>query len=437
MRRAAPHLLLATILCFALALLYARYVEPAYPELAQDRQVLEHVPDVRGRVAIYDEADYMSAAKNIVEGRGYSLDGEHPTAKRQPLYSFYLALFFRLFGLSVDNAMLANACALALLPILGFLVASALFDQSAAIVAAYLCVLDPGFYFFGVGQAYAEVLFAVFLCAAMAFWLHARTESFAHPIIASAAAGLLFGAAALTRSGYLIFPGLLCLVEIGFRQWRNLRHSLVLCAAALICLLPWAFRNEVKLGSPVISCLNDGVTLWGAALAATDGHGDWISPTAVSPANAAIQEMPDELARNRQARELALATLKKIPPTRLAKVLVLRVARLWVPYTRVIKDEKGFRLNLALTLLLSPAIFFGLITFTRVLRDRARLYAAAPVLLTVAYATLVSMASWGSMRFRMPLEPMLIGFSAAGLVWVWTKAAAHLRREPVEERLAA
>lgn len=431
------HLLLATTLCLVLALLYLRHVEPAYPELARERQALEHVPGVVGRVAIYDEADYLGGARNIAEGNGYSLDGKHPTAKRQPLYPLYLAAFFGMFGPSVDSAMLANACALALLPMLAFFTASALFGERAAIVAAYLCLLDPTLYFFGLGEAYAEVLFAVFLCAAMALWLHARKERFGHPILTGVAAGLFFGAAALTRSGYLVFPALVCLLEICFRQWRNLRYSLVLCAAALLCVAPWALRNEVRFGSPIVSCLNDGVTLWGAELAALDGHGDWVSPTQVSLSNAPIQEMPDEIARNRKARALALDTLRKIPPARLIKVVALRVARLWVPYARLMKDEKGFRLNLVLTLLLSPALFFGLISLSHVLRDRHLLYSAAPILLAVLYATALAAASWGSTRFRMPLEPMLISFSASGSVWVWTRTIARARREPMKQQLAA
>jgi 4-amino-4-deoxy-L-arabinose transferase-like glycosyltransferase len=437
MNRAGLHVLFATILCLVLSLLYIRHVGPAYPESAFDRQDLGHVPGVRGRVAIYDEADYLIGAKNIAEGHGYSLDGKRPTAKRQPLYSLYLAAFFRLFGPSVDSAMLANACALALLPLLAFFITSALFDQRAAILAAYLCVLDPALYFFGVGEAYAEALFAVFLCGAMALWLHARKEEFSHTVLASAAAGLLFGAVALTRSGYLAFPLLLCLTEIWSRRWRNVRSALVLCAAALICVIPWVVRNEVRLGSPVVSCLNDGVTLWGSELAALDGHGDWVSPTKVSSANARIQEMPDEIARNQQAQALALETLKKIPPVRLVKVLVLRVVRFWVPYTRLMKDERGFRLNIVLTLLLSPAMFLGLVTLIHVVRDRRHLYSAAPMLLAVVYATALSAASWGSTRFRMPLEPMLIGFSASGLVWAWTRAVARIRGQPTEQRLAA
>ena len=431
------HLLLATTLCLVLALLYVRHVEPAYPELAEERQALEHVPGVVGRVAIYDEADYLGGARNIAEGNGYSLDGKHPTAKRQPLYPIYLAAFFRTFGSSVDSAMLANACALALLPMLAFFTASALFGERAAVVAAYLCVLDPTLYFFGLGEAYAEVLFAVLLCAAMALWLHVRSEKFRQPFLASAAAGLFFGAAALTRSGYLVFPALVCLLEICFRQWRNLRYSLVLCAAALLCVAPWAVRNEVRFGSPIVSCLNDGVTLWGAELAALNGHGDWVSPTQVALSNAPTQEMPDEIARNRRARELALDTLKKIPPARMIKVVALRVARLWVPYTRLVTDEKGFRLNLVLTLLLSPALFFGLIALSHVVRDRHLLYSAAPVLLAVLYATALAAASWGSTRFRMPLEPMLISFSAFGLVWAWTRAVTRARREPMKQQLAA
>jgi len=437
MNKAGLHLLLATILCLVLSLLYIRYVGPAYPESAADRQDLEHVPGVRGRVAIYDEADYLKGAKNIVEGHGYSLDGKHPTAKRQPLYSLYLAAFFRLFGPRVDSAMLANACALALLPLLAFFITSALFGQRAAIVAAYLCVLDPAFYFFGVGEAYAEALFAVLLCGAMALWLHARKEEFSHPVLASATAGLLFGAVALTRSGYLAFPLLLCLTEIWFCRWRNVKSALVLCTAALICVMPWAVRNEIRLRSPIVSCLNDGVTLWGSELAALEGHGDWVSPTQVSLANARIQEMPDEIARNQQARALALETLKKIPPAKLVKVLVLRVVRFWVPYTRLMKDERGFRLNIVLTLLLSPAMFLGLVTLIHVVRDRGQLYSAAPILLTVVYATALSAASWGSTRFRMPLEPMLISFSASGLVWAWTKVVARIRGEAPEQRLAA
>ncbi|HZR30048.1 MAG TPA: hypothetical protein VFA71_14820 [Terriglobales bacterium] len=424
--KARFHVLLAMVLCLGLALLYIAYLEPMYPTSEAGRRLQVQIPGVAGRGAIDDEADYISAAKNIVEGHGYSLDSIHPTAIRQPLYSIYLAPFFRTFGESVNTALMANACLLALLPLLAFLITGALLDREAAVLSAYLCAFDPAFYFFGAGQVYAEALFAVLLCGGMALWLHARREGFTYPMLASAGAGLLLGAAALTRSGFLVFPLLLCAGEIFFWRRKKLKAALVLCAAALICIVPWALRNERALGAPVVSSTNDGTTLLGTALAAADGRGDWENPASLSPEYDRLQHMPDEIARNRQTRELALAKLREIPPAKLAKVAVLRVARTWVPYTRLVRDENGRGLNLLLTAVFFPVMLFGMIGVAGVLTERCRLYSAAPILLTILYFTALAAAAWGSTRFRMPLEPVLVGFAASGIFWGWNVVAGRI-----------
>jgi 4-amino-4-deoxy-L-arabinose transferase-like glycosyltransferase len=423
--KAWVHVLVATVLMLLLALAYIKYVDPVADTVRPEN----HVAGVSGRGAIDDEADYLRGAKNILEGHGYSLDSSHPTAIRQPLYSIYLAGFFWAFGTSVGSALLANACALTLLPLLAFLITESFLRREAAILAAYLCVLDPDLYYFGVGWAYSDILFAAFLCAGMALWLHIRKGGVPYPTLASAAAGCLFGAAALTRSGFLLFPFLLAGGELCSRHRKNLRLALVLCAAALFCLIPWAIRNEKVLGSPLISCTNDGITLLGTALSAAEGQGSWNNPASVSSTYASLQVMPDEIARNRQARQLGLAKLREIPPAKLAKVVMLRVARTWVPYTRLLPDEIGRRWNGVFTVALFPVILFTLVGSGLTFPNRHCLYATVPLVLLVVYVTALAAAAWGSTRFRMPVEPMLAGFAASGLLWGWDRMLTLFRAE--------
>jgi 4-amino-4-deoxy-L-arabinose transferase-like glycosyltransferase len=233
-----------------------------------------------------------------------------------------------------------------------------------------------------------EALFAVLVCAAIATWQRAQPPysyegGRADRTIANTgttrprnlpetrvtflfalAAGILFGAASLTRTGFLGLPLFIVLMEFVVRR-HNLyfKRAIVFCLAFVLTVCPWALRNRAVMGTVMFSTTNDGVTLLGTVLAAQRHRGDWIDPEFVAPEYARVREMPDPVERNRSETRLAIAELKKTSPVTLVGVAAKRMFRLWVPLNRIVSDEAGIKANLAVNLFYFPAMLLAALGF--------------------------------------------------------------------------
>ena len=421
-----------------IGLAYVRWLQPLAVN-ERTEAYLRHYPGVSGRGLRADEFQYLSIAKCISTGAGYSLAPGEPTAIRVPGYPLYIAALFRIFGSSLTVALLGNAFLIALLPALTFALARPAFGGQTAAIAAFICALDPGLYYFVLTEAYSEALFAVLLCAAVACWQRAQRPYFpegwraaqtvanadrtplrrlpeAHNALPVAlAAGILFGATSLTRTGVIALPFFIVLMEFLVRR-RNLsfKTATVFCLASVLALFPWALRNREVMGKLMFSTTNDGVTLLGTVLAAKQHRGDWLDPEFVAPEYARVRRMTDPVARDRVETRLAIAELKTISPVTLVQVAGKRVFRLWVPLNRIVSDQVSFKANLAVNVFYFPAMVLAAFGLWRARHNPV----IVPLWATCLYFTLLASISWGGTRFRYGVEPFLAVLAAHGLLEV-------------------
>jgi dolichyl-phosphate-mannose-protein mannosyltransferase len=443
-RKSRLYVGLAAVLATLLGLAYIRWLEPLDAASVKNvDSVIE--PGIAGRGLIDDEYHYLVIARNLSAGAGYSLDPGKPTALRVPGYPLYLSSVFAIFGPGVQPALVGNAALIALLPLLAFKFARQIFGSQAAVLAAFLCALDPGLYYLGTGRAYSEPLFAVLLCGGTVMWQKARRRTVRAEPVASGelsgarkatasklpagftlavVAGMAYAAAALTRTGYLGLPILIVIMEAIRRTRVNWKAALAMCAVSGLLLLPWALRNKLEMGTFTFSSTNDGITLLGTVLAAQQVRGDWLNPADVSSDYARIQHMNDEVARNSMARTVALAELHRIAPGTWFKVVCKRLVRLWIPLHRVVADEVSTRANIAVNVFYLPLMLLAIVGLVRSARNPD----VVPALATCLYMTLLAAISWGGTRFRYGLEPLLVGFAAHELLSLRTAAAGYLRK---------
>jgi 4-amino-4-deoxy-L-arabinose transferase-like glycosyltransferase len=436
----------AVVLALVIGLAYIKWLEPLSLDEGTE-QYLRHFPGVSGRGLMADEFQYLSIAQCISTGAGYSLAPGEPTAIRVPGFPLFIAALFRIFGSSLTTALLGNAFLIALLPALAFAISKPAFGSGAAAIAALFCALDPGLYYFGLNEAMSEPLFTVLLCAAIAVWQRVQpTYSYegkhTDPTVASSvtkgrpslsetggtllalAAGILFGAASLTRPGFLGLPFFIVLMEF-FARRRNLsfKKVVVFCLTFVLTLFPWALRNRAVMGKLMFGTTNDGVTLLGTVLAAQQHRGDWIDPEFVSPEYARVREMTNPVQRSQVETRLAMSELKKTSPVTLIEVAVKRVFRLWVPLNRIVRDGIGRKANFAVNLLYFPAMLLAALGLWMARRNPAMV----PLWATCLYLTLLAAASWGGTRIRYPVEPFLAVFAAYGFLEVLTFSSVRLR----------
>lgn len=211
-------------------------------------------------VPIGDERTYVETAVNIASGAGHVF-GPHGTRAGWPPAHPWLLSFFvdpdrsgpgERYREGVRPLLAAQTALGTLLVAMTALLGRALFDARTGLLAGALAALDPTLVAYS-HYLWAETLLAVLVTAALVVVVAAARRPRRRGL--AALAGLLFGAAILTRE--LAAPlAVACAVwwiraaGAGARRQAAARGLVLLGAAALV-VLPWTLRNHRLLGRVV------------------------------------------------------------------------------------------------------------------------------------------------------------------------------------------
>jgi hypothetical protein len=275
------------------------------------------------------------------------------------------------------------------------------------VIAALLAALYPPLWA-TLGQVLSESLYAVtvasMLVAAYRFWRH---PSPARALVL----GLTVGLAALCRGeGLLFLPVVVLPVVARARRIQARRTALLMGAAvgALLVLAPWTVFNLTRFDEPVLISNSMGGVLAGANCDATfDGKevGRWDFQCSSRPA--AGDESEQSALRRRLGTSYALDHIGRVPV-----VMATRVARVFEVYR-----PGPFTVGPLWVRTLRLAAWYGLIPFAiagaMVLhRRRATLL---PLAATIVATTLAVALTWGSLRFRVPIDVAFLVLAAVAL----------------------
>jgi 4-amino-4-deoxy-L-arabinose transferase-like glycosyltransferase len=207
-------------------------------------------------VQLSDAKDYLTLAHTLLTTGSY-VDfetGHRLLAFRAPGYPAFLALSMRLLG---DNTWMPTASNMVLFvgsAVVLSLAANNLGDKRSALVALLLFVLWPTDVFI-TGLAVSEPLTLLLFTAAL--WLFSLSD--VHGAKASMAAGIVGGAAALTRPTLLLFPLLWAVFALaGPNLLGRLRHVMIASLMMVATLAPWTVRNYRMLHAFVPVSTNGG-----------------------------------------------------------------------------------------------------------------------------------------------------------------------------------
>jgi hypothetical protein len=364
-----------------------------------------------------DGLEFHILANQLAAGDGYIqplvVSPHHvATADKPPLYALVLAipslLGWKTLVAHRVVSCLMGAALVAGVGLLGRRVGGERVGLTAAAIAALyplLVVLD--------GSVRSESLYAPLL----AFGLLAAYRLVDRPTLGRAAVlGVLFGAAALTRSeAVLLFLIVLAVAARRLAPGARLRPLAVSALAAALVLSPWAVRNWAELGRPLLST-NSGSLAYGANCDAAYYSrliGTWpcYPRLAVAPGHTEA----DVSARLRdQGVDYASAHAGRLPAV--AAVRLLRSFDAWSPAaaTRLEaaigdRDLATDRAGVAIYYLLVPLAIAGALVLRR--RGRPLGLLMAPFGLVVV----VSVLGYGTPRFRVPAEIPLVVLAAVAL----------------------
>lgn len=363
-----------------------------------------------------DESDaptYFELADNILDGTGYRYSAaEPPTAKRTPGYPLFLASVFRVAGRSF-NAVRVVQCVL---------------DTASTYLVFAICVLIFGNYIAGLlaALAYAiyppavlgatyiltETLYTFFL---LAFAFTCMQAMKAQKYALFAVSGIFFGLGTLTRPAALPLPIVLLVIAAIWKRdlWKGF---LVLAFAFSLTMLPWGLRNQRDMGKFIPTSTFVGGNLYkgnhlptqGAHLMSTDSLLTQelqyeIAEASEVERDSILQAEAIKMIRSQKAQTVVL-TLKKIP-------------RLWFNLGYGRSPSKK---SMAIAGLHAAFLLLGLYGLVRTPAE-TRCLNLVPVA-TIVLSTILYLAVAAVVRFVFPLIPLLLPYSAYGLIRV-------LRRE--------
>lgn len=391
-----------------------------------------------------DAVSYDMVAWNLARGVGFCLDGAtgpYPTAFIPPALPYAVSALYRLVGHQFFAALLLQCAFGALVPLLVRALGDTMFGGHVGRTAGWLAAVHPLLVFFS-GYLLTESLFCVTLLLALlasAAWV--KTPRAGRAL----GAGLLWGVAALTRPTALPLPVLVILwsawplgLAVGGRE--RVRQLAALVLGVVLVVAPWTVRNALEFHAFIPVTTGGGRSLLDAnnpivwddpALrgGATSVYG--LEPYASrfrGRSEAEVDALSARLARE-FLRERA-ASIPSMAAHKLARFWRLTAERAntgsWsrdgsplAPLLRVIDPL------LLWSALILPGAAIGIAT---TLRGARRLYQALPLFMILAF-TLGAVVYWGSLRMRVPIEPLVVLYAAVGIEEIrrWWR----IRRSPL------
>lgn len=405
--------------------------------------------------ARYDAAWYNHLAYNIAYHHCFCLylNQYLPNISRPPLWPFLLSILYLLLprpslatldsGIQVLYARIFFCCLDSLTCILIYSLAKKLFGARIAFYTGILAALYTGLIIY-TGWLYTETLYTFLLTAFIyALYQLQTTGKWRMAIIA----GLLSGLAMLTRpNGPILLFMLLgwgTLVVLFQRcSWKKmlLWISLIICIATIV-VAPWTYRNYQVTHTLVLVNVGEGDVLLGAyndnVLRGTTGL--WTSPRNITPRPPLSMRVlrghdtpyytpEDDSTATTYAVNWITHHLSALP-----RLLLLHWIRMWtsdsyeggLPFAEF-PHQPSAPIILWLTLYMPCLVYLlavlGLGATWR--QNKAHLAASYSV---IAFTVIQNLAFYGCMRFRAPIEPLLILLAGGGLWWLFASDPGTLR----------
>lgn len=402
--------------------------------------------NLRHNTLASDPDGYRALARNLL-GEGVFGDDDKPTAYRPPLYPLLLVPC-----MAVEDQNLSFFAIRFLHVALGVGTVAATLWLGArwklrrwSLVAGLLVAFDPIL----VNQSLLVMTETLAACLA-SLSLVALTRFDERPsVVRAALVGCCLGLAALCRPTFLPWAGFVVMCE----AWRipgvkcKAKYAGVMLAALALVLAPWAVRNQLQFGLPIVTTTHGGYTLKLGnnpdyyEFLRTAGHGQvWDS----YPFEGSFLELqsgmilprePFELTIDRERYKAAISTIREHPYMFLYASL-FRISRLWgvlprqttgpvlaasrVPrWPQGPKPQRTILAGRSNMLRYATAAWYlaefilaaaGLAVLRRQLFRSPWLWGA----LLAATFTAVHAVYWTDMRMRAPFVPFLALVAAAG-----------------------
>ncbi len=420
-------------------------------------RIVYNVTAVRGYVPIFDAAVYNNIAHNIVTEHCYCFTPHHATVSRAPLWPFIMAAIYLVAGEHSAYARLffcfigSGTC------VLVYLFAKDLFGKHVALITGVIAALYAGLFYWD-GWLYTESLYTFCLTAFIySLYRLQRAISAADWSVRNMSlngsrhwrqrlpwpwvvlTGIFLALATLTRPNGPGLLGVLCLwgviaILARIMPWHVVVKSvLVIVVIAAIIIAPWTYRNYRVTHAFVLVSTGVGEVLVGAYSDEVFGsnpiaHGLWLPPPHTLIHDDYRYTPANETLDIEHALTWIRTHLNKMP-----YLLALHLKNMWSPTTFVFglpTDEFPGRWSAQFVwklMQVTPIPVFLLAASGLLVTWKRRKDRLLPMYLVLAMTIAENVVFYGSMRFRSPIEPLLVLFVGGFLWWLTCDEPGTLR----------
>jgi hypothetical protein len=383
---------------------------------------------VQALTPLPDQLEYLELGQNLLTGNGLHMADHHfggaPLyAYRTPGYPLLIAACgARIPLIRIVQSLLDTTTVLAVMLITLRLTAQSTFATAIAGILAALC---PWLLYFS-ALLLSETLFTALLAWGTYLLL---TRRLFWPGV------LLLALSVLVRPGALALPVLLATLA-SFTRPRLQVLPVPLLAAGLVALvlLPWAYRNHVVLNEWVFTSTNEGITRYDGFNPAADAN--WgASDQSFLPHLRELSSMT-ETQRNHYLLQLAdEAQHNRSHAGRSAELAAKKIARTWspVPLSTENRSPTKWALGLSYSVIAWCLALFGLFRGWVTPGKAGKLLLLCPAI----YLTVAAALSVGSLRYRVPAEPMLCVLAGVGALAALRPVSRPLAMQPAATLSAA
>ena len=352
-----------------------------------------------------DSADYSSLAKTIAAGHTYQVKDQF--ARRMPGYPVFVAIFYYLFGIHILPVLLVQACLGGITVILTAQLGRLLSPVTGLISGAMVAV-DP----LGIGFSAAllsETLFTCLLVLSVVMLVHLMDRP--NRWLSWIDLGLIWAMMIYVRAEIaLCLPPLLVLV-IWMAKTRNRRRTnglggLLTLSVVFICLLPWWVRNYSNFHQAFFRFTTlEGISLYESVYSGATG-GPRQSDLVIPPSFQQLNESQRDIAWTHRAFSDIFHH-----PWRMIRLAFIKIARTWSPWLHA-RGYSNFKMNILLTIWYTTLFIFA-IAGMRHFSIKPSLFGV--LLLIILYFTCMHAVFLGSVRYRVPVMPLVMVLAAVGI----------------------
>lgn len=378
---------------------------------------------------IFDQVSYHNLALRVLDGRGFTFGemwwpitpADAPTAHWSFLYTLYLVLVYSVFGPNPIIARIIQAVIVGILhPYIAYRIGEKAFTKTVGFVAAAITAIYVYFFYYGAALMTEPFYITAILFALYMSILIAQNTDKKQDLKLAVALGISLGIVVLLRQVFLLFIPFLFLWVwyTRFQRRGGLPFASTVLSIVILAsfILPVTYFNYSRFGRFVLLNTNSGYAFfWGNHPI----HGTQFIP--ILP-TATYQELIPEETRHLDEAALDQELLKRglqfvlDDPGRYALLSLSRIP----PYFMFwYSSESGMLSNISRIGsfgLFLPFMLYGL--FLSVRQNGKQLLAVPAglmVLFTLVYSG-VHILTWTLIRYRLPVDAVLIPFAGMALV---------------------